>query len=218
MKKRVYSIDYGAGNIASVFSALSHIGVGAHSMSYYSDDLCEADAIILPGVGDGSFMIEQLNKRGFTKPLQKLAQERMPILGICVGAQVLLSLTQEGDKDCLDVISGECKSFSQTFYQNNITGLKNPHMGWNDVKLSSMYKNHPLFNTIDGETAFYFIHSYYLDCMHTHNVFAVTEYGIPFASIIVHNSVFGTQFHPEKSGKQGLQLIFNFFKHIAKVI
>ncbi len=216
-------IDYGAGNLASVIAALSHLGCEAFVASHADDLQNEGNAVqalILPGVGNGAYMMRELERRNFVSMLKQWAEEDKPLLGICVGAQVLLSMTHEGNAPCLDIIRGECRAFvaDAAFQENNAHAYKIPHMGWNDVVPSAEHAAHPLFRGVAHHTSFYFVNSYYLHTPEKNCALAHTDYGIFFASVIGRGKVLGVQFHPEKSGEQGMALLRNFLTHIAGVL
>ncbi len=189
-------IEYGAGNIRSVSNALNRLNVRYFISSDYHE-LDKADKLIFPGVGEARSAMEALIKSGLT---DWLVQIRVPFLGICLGMQLLLNRTTERNTDCLGLLAGESKKF-----ENEQSGLKVPHMGWNQVRHNS---NMLLFKSIaDGEN-FYFVHSYYVPL--TSVTIGTTEYGVMFTSALKERNYYGVQFHPEKSGPTGLQLLRNF--------
>ncbi len=189
-------INYGAGNLRSIHKAIERVG-GKAKITSDSEDLESADAIILPGVG--AFETAIKNLRPF---ISFLRNAKIPILGICLGMQLFATLSEEGGlHEGLDVIKGRVVRFPK--YVGKI-----PHMGWNEVE----FKDHYIFDGIDGNF-FYFVHSYYFDT-EDENVIAYTDYGIRFASAVAKNNYVGVQFHPEKSGKNGLKLLRNFVDNI----
>lgn len=207
-------IDYGAGNLASISSILTSLGYSFTIVSSKDAVPRTTTIVLLPGVGDGSFMMEKLEERGFAVWLHTWMQNDNPVLGICVGAQVLLSFTEEGNNECLHAIEGRCARLSSAIQEQcgNTHGVKIPHIGWNEVKQVTY---HPIFKDIPNTANFYFVHSYYLSPEDTAHIFATTEYGITFASIIGKGNIWGTQFHPEKSGKWGRQLMDNFLTYYS---
>jgi len=193
-------IDYGAGNIRSVINAVTHLGYQARITS--DAGLIEkAEAVIFPGVGAAGDTMAALNRAGLAPLIRRLVANRRPLLGICIGLQVLYTGTEEGGwYDCLDIIPGRVKKLP--------AGLKVPHMGWNQVKQK---RAHPLFAGIPDNTNFYFVHSYYGQPEDPAVVLAETDYGITFCSAIARDNLVAVQFHPERSGDPGLQVYQNFF-------
>jgi glutamine amidotransferase len=194
-------IDYGAGNLRSVFNAISRLGYQV-KITRAAEDILAAEAVILPGVGAAADTVAALKKLGLVSPVQQYVAEDRPFLGICIGLQVLFTGTEEGGgHECLDIIKGKVTRLP--------SGLKIPHMGWNQVKQMA---KHPVFTGIPDNANFYFVHSYYVNPEDRSLVAGETEYGVPFPSIIIKGNLVATQFHPEKSGEIGLKLYDNFFK------
>jgi glutamine amidotransferase len=191
-------IDYQSGNLRSVAKALESTGVRP-LITGDPDELGDADGLVLPGVGSGPAAMAALKQRGLVEPLREYVASGRPFLGVCLGLQLLMERTDEGDAPCLDIISGEVKRLPAT--------LKVPHMGWNTVRLEV---GGPLFQDIPQDSHFYFVHSYYAAPQDAAAVAGTTEYGIPFCSIYARDNVVATQFHPEKSGPVGLQFYKNF--------
>ena len=194
-------VDYGAGNLRSVEKALEHLG---HKPTITSNpkEVQNAPAVIFHGQGIAGPCMQNLEDSGLLETLKERAAENKPLFGVCLGLQLLLSWTEEGSQDCLDVIEG-----------NNIrfpTKEKVPHMGWNSVTQTI---NHPLFKDVSDKTQFYFVHSYYAVPHDDSVVIGTTEYQVNFASVITKGKLAATQFHPEKSGVQGLQLYSNFLEY-----
>ena len=191
-------IDYDSGNLRSVSRALESQGVNP-LITGEPADLDGADAVILPGVGSGPAAMDALNERGLVTPIREYIASGKPFLGICLGLQLLMDSTEEGDSSCLGVVPGNARLLPP--------GLKVPHMGWNNVN----FKNpHPLVAGIPQDSYFYFVHSYYAAPQDLEGVGGTTEYGIPFCSIYASGNLVATQFHPEKSGPAGLRLYKNF--------
>jgi len=193
-------IDYGLGNLGSVKNALNKLGVDS-IISNLIKVITAGSGLILPGVGSASEGMKNLRKSGLDKLIIKQVKNKKPILGICLGMQLLFSSSEEGNTRCLNVIEGKVKKFNNK--------LKVPQIGWNQVQIqNSKVKN--IFNQISNDSYFYFVHSYY--CIPTdENInIGMTNYGINFCSAIEDKNVFGVQFHPEKSGKDGLKLLKNF--------
>lgn len=194
-------IDYGAGNLRSVINAISRIGYQAKITSQ-PEDIIRAEVVFLPGVGAAGDTMVSLGKLGLTETIQRLVAEDRPLFGICIGLQVLFTGTEEGGwHECLNVIPGRVKKLP--------SGLKIPHMGWNQVK--QKFK-HPVFEGVPDETNFYFVHSYYGEPEDKSVIMAETDYGIPFCSALAKGNLVATQFHPEKSGEPGLRMYDNFIR------
>ena len=191
-------IDYGAGNIRSVRNALNRLHV-PHFVSHNRSELNKADKLIFPGVGEARSAMDALLHTDLTEWLKDIS---VPFLGICLGMQLLFEHTTERATNCLGIISGTNKRFnSETSY------VKVPHMGWNQVQLNG--KN-PLFSEIISGENFYFVHSYYAPIVPA--TIGMTDYDVQFTSAIQQENYYGVQFHPEKSGKAGLQLLKNFIE------
>ena len=191
-------IDYDSGNLRSVSRALESQGV--HPLiTGEPAGLDGADAVILPGVGSGPAAMDALNERGLVTPIKEYIASGKPFLGICLGLQLLMDITEEGDSRCLGVVPGNARLLPP--------GLKVPHMGWNNVNFKNQ---HPLVTGIPQDSYFYFVHSYYAAPQDLDGVGGTTEYGIPFCSIYASGNLVATQFHPEKSGPAGLRLYKNF--------
>jgi len=194
-------VDYGAGNVHSVTNALAFLGY-RHHITSRPDDLLDADTILLPGVGNATDAMESLIRLSLVQPIKQCIAAGKPFLGVCLGLQLLLSVSEEGGRQvCLDVIRGTVRRFPP--------GLKVPHMGWNQVKQS---RNHPVFAGIPDNTNFYFVHSYVAVPEENGAVIGTTDYGISFCSVLARGNLVAMQFHPEKSGAWGLRLYENFLK------
>jgi imidazole glycerol-phosphate synthase subunit HisH len=195
-------IDYGAGNLRSVLNAFARLGYET-KLAKTPQEVLDAEIVVLPGVGAASHTMENLRNAGLDKAIRRYISEDRHFLGICIGMQILLTGTEEGGwHECLGIIPGKVKRFS--------TGLKVPHMGWNQVKQK---KAHPIFKGIPDEADFYFVHSYYADPDDKSTIAAETTYGSPFCSAMVRGNLIATQFHPEKSGEIGLKIYDNFIKN-----
>jgi len=199
MSKRVVIVDYGAGNLRSVARAVAHAGYAA-TVSTEARAVDAAPVLILPGVGAAADTMRNLTASGLVDPIREYIASGRPFLGVCMGQQALLSVSEEGGEHaCLDVIPGRVRRFPG--------GLKVPHMGWNQVWQKSA---HPVFAGIEDGTNFYFVHSYYPDPEERGVVIGETEYGVGFASVLARDNIVATQFHPEKSGAPGLRFYVNF--------
>ena len=191
-------IDYQSGNLRSVAKALEATGVRP-LVTGDPKELEDADGLVLPGVGSGPAAMEALRQRDLVQSLREYVDSGRPFLGVCLGLQLLMDWTDEGDAPCLGIIPGQVKRFPAT--------LKVPHIGWNSVHLQG---GGPLFEGIPQDSHFYFVHSYYAVPDDAAPVAGVTEYGIPFCSIYARDNLVATQFHPEKSGPVGLRIYQNF--------
>ena len=199
-------IDYGAGNIRSIEKALEYVGA---QVQVTGDPavVATAHAIVLPGVGSGGAAMARMTERGLDEAIRQATQQGKPFLGICLGMQLLADHHAEGEVDGLGLFRGEVRRIPH--------GPKIPHMGWNTV--TPLREGLPIFADIPPDTYFYFAHSYYVEPQDRQGVAAVTDYGSPYCSVIVGEHIWGTQFHPEKSGAAGLQLLRNFMKWVKGV-
>jgi glutamine amidotransferase len=194
-------IDYKAGNLTSVKRALDYLGI-ASEITPDPPRIESADRIIFPGVGHAGTAMAVLKERGIDSALKKAYARGTPVLGICLGTQIVLSHSEEGDTPCLDIIPGHTVRFDL-----RDTALKIPHMGWDSL----MFKRaHFLLKDIEAADEFYFVHSYYPRPSSGDDVVALCEYEVEFPAVIGRRSLVATQFHPEKSGRQGLQILKNF--------
>jgi len=193
---KIAVIDYGASNLQSVANALFKLGQDFEIVSE-PKRLADFDKVILPGVGAAGSAMKKLTESGFAEVLPKL---KVPTLGVCLGMQLFADFSEEGTTKCLSIIPGQVKRFQ--------TDLKVPHMGWNKVGL---IKESPLTAGIPNNSFFYFVHSYYLETR-PEFVIGQTAYDINFVAIVQKDNFYATQFHPEKSGEWGMQLLNNFCK------
>ncbi len=200
---KIVVIDYESGNLRSVAKALETQGVSP-CVTSDPDQLNDADGVILPGVGSGPAAMDALRGRGLVEPLRAYAASGKPFLGVCLGLQLLLDHTEEGDAPCLGILPGTVKRLS---IEKLPAGQKVPHMGWNSVEFT---KDHPILKDIPQGSYFYFVHSYYADPTDAAAVAGITEYGVAFCSIYAQGNLVATQFHPEKSGRAGLKIYQNF--------
>lgn len=199
-------VDYGMGNLRSVYNALDLLGYPADLISD-PHELKKFDHVILPGVGSFRICMENLKKSGFDHSIIEYVQTGKPLMGICLGMQILASKGYEdGETSGLGLIPGEIKKIIPTDKT-----IKIPHVGWNDVTFK-LSEKHPLANKIKNSQVFYFTHSFYFDCMKSDYSVGETLYGSLFTSAVLNNNVFATQFHPEKSQDAGLKLFHNFIK------
>ncbi len=194
-------VDYGAGNLHSVAKAVSNQGVRplVTSSPRYLDD---ADAVIVPGVGAAADTMANLRRHKLVEPIREYIDSGRPFLGVCMGQQALFDVSEEGgEHECLGVLPGRVVRLPE--------GLKVPHMGWNQVHIT---REHPIFEGIEDGSYFYFVHSYFPRPDDPAVVIGETDYGIRFASVVARDNVVATQFHPEKSGDNGLKLYGNFLR------
>jgi glutamine amidotransferase len=198
-------IDYKTANLGSLVNIFKRIGVGAR-VAQSPDQLQGASGIVLPGIGHFDTCARNLRRAGFASALEDVVLNgpRLPLLGICVGAQLLTRGSEEGVEPGLAWIDAVTRRFPPL----DTEGYRVPHMGWNLVKPCMP---HPLFSQPDDRPPrFYFVHSYYMSCEHEQNRLATTSHGVDFDSAIVRDNVAGVQFHPEKSHKFGMQLLRDF--------
>lgn len=205
MKPRIIIIDYGMGNLRNVQKGFEKVGFEA-KITNRSQDIKNAWAVVLPGVGAFRDCMQNLDNLGIIEPLIRAIEEGKPYLGICLGLQILFSESEEfGAKKGLGIIKGRVKKFLSD------TEHKVPHMGWNTIEI---IKDVPILKGIKSGDFFYFVHSFYVEPEEKGFISTLTDYGIKFASSIVKENVFATQFHPEKSQKKGLIILENFAKSI----
>lgn len=196
-------VDYQMGNLGSIANALKKLGFSA-MISSDANRISKADKLILPGVGAFDNGMKNIINLGLVDILnQKVQIEKTPVLGICLGMQLLTQKSEEGSLPGLGYIKGETVRFK--FDED--WGLHIPHMGWNTIEIK---KNSYLFSKMYDEPRFYFVHSYYVVCDNYEEVIAKTRYGLEFISAIQKDNIVGTQFHPEKSQKFGLKILKNF--------
>ena len=197
-------INYDLGNIKAFVNVYNQLNIPI-AIATKSDDLRNASKIILPGVGAFDNAMEKLERSGMRRVLEELVLiKKLPVLGVCVGMQMLGHSSEEGSLPGLGWIDGEVRKFNLPSSSQN-TPL--PHMGWNDVR---PIKKNKLFEGLEEYARFYFLHSYYFQCQKDENVLAVTDYGGKFASPLNAENIFGVQFHPEKSHQWGISLLKNF--------
>lgn len=195
-------VDYGAGNLPNVVRALRSAGAEL-TVTADPDVVRRAHAVVFPGVGATRDTMDSLARLGMVEALREVVREGKPVLGICVGMQVLCETSDEfGPHACLGIVGGAVRSLPE--------GQKVPQIGWNQLEISEQGRAHPLFQGIEDGSDVYFVHSYYCDLSDPSLVAATTEYGIKFPSALVRDNLAAVQFHPEKSGRCGLRLLANY--------
>lgn len=197
-------IDYGLGNVLAFVNVYNRVNIPV-KVARTADDLAGATRLILPGVGSFDHAMEQFDRSGMRGPVEELVvQEGMPVLGICVGMQMLARSSDEGKLPGLGWIEGNVRKFNK---EKMPKGTNLPHMGWNDVTPT---EPGGLFKGLEQNARFYFLHSYYFECAQQSNALALTDYGPAFSCAVRRENVYGVQFHPEKSHHFGSQLLSNF--------
>lgn len=200
----IHIVDYGLGNVQAFANMYKRLGIEAKLVSN-ADDLADAKGIILPGVGAFDRAMMLLSNSGMRPKLTELVLEKaLPVIGICVGMQMLANGSDEGGLDGLGWVAGQVRSFAS---DPALLNMPQPHMGWNDVRA---VKSSPLLKGLETEARFYFLHSYYFDNSDSETTLATTNYGKDFSCIVSQNNVYGVQCHPEKSHHWGAQLLKNF--------
>jgi imidazole glycerol-phosphate synthase subunit HisH len=198
-------VDYGMGNVGAIRNMLVRLGVPNVVISGDPADCHKADKIILPGVGAFDVAVRNLEQQGLRDALVDAAgRRRIPVLGICLGMQLLGSGSEEGVLPGLSLIPGKVKRFDATLLGQR---LRVPHMGWNDVAIA---RPHALLEGFDGGLRFYFVHSFHFVCDSADDSVGTTLYGYPITTVVARQNVAGVQFHPEKSHKFGMKLLSNF--------
>lgn len=199
-------VDYRAGNLTSVGRALSFLGV-AWRVTRDPLLLAEAERILIPGVGAAGAAMESLREPGLDRALAREFAAGKPILGICLGCQIVLGHSEENDTACLNLIAGRVRAFPAGLRDAEGRAIKIPHMGWNTLRLR---RPHPILEGLAAEDAFYFVHGFYPQPEDPSCVLAESEHGIVFPAVIGRGSLVAVQFHPEKSGRPGLRLLEHF--------
>ncbi len=213
--KLIAVIDYGMGNLHSVAKAVEHVAEHARvEITRDADTILEADRVILPGVGAIRDCMGELCRLGLNQTVYKAIEQGQPLLGICVGMQILLSHSEEnGGIDCLNQLHGKVKRFDEHMKNSQGQQLKVPHMGWNQVQqIQREDEVHPLWHNIEDQSRFYFVHSYYAEMENPADVIGRCDYGIGFDAVLARKNLAAVQFHPEKSHDAGLQLFKNFLQ------
>ncbi len=199
-------IDYDAGNLTSVARALAHLGY-ENQITFDAETIAAAERVIFPGVGAAKATMETLQKRGLDEVLVDFYRTGKPMLGICIGIQILFEHSEEEDAECLDLLPGYVKKYPATRTGSGTEMLKVPQIGWNEVYQTA---SHPIFKDVPNPAHFYFVNSYYPVPAKQGIVIGKTKYGLEFCSAIAHDNLIATQFHLEKSGRVGLKMLNNF--------
>ena len=204
--KTIVVVDYGMGNLRSVAKALEHVASENRVLiSDQAEAIKQCDRLVLPGQGAMPDCMRKLKASGLIDSLMRAAETK-PLLGVCIGEQMLFEHSEEGPSQGLALLPGKVVRFESAL------ALKVPHMGWNRVWPSENFANHPLWAGIEAGSYFYFVHSYYVLASDLLNIAASTEYGIRFTSAVSRHNIFATQFHPEKSAAVGLRFYDNFVR------
>ena len=197
-------INYGSGNIRAIGNIYDKLNID-YKIASSPQEVEGAQKIFLPGVGAFDETISMLDKTGFREVLDKeILQNKVPVIGICVGMQILAERSEEGSLPGLGYIKGSVKKIDETLLNQK---PKLPHLGWNSIEI---VRQNTLLKGIDEEFGFYFLHTYYFECENHTDILATTNYGKSFASAVNHENVYGFQFHPEKSHNNGVTVLKNF--------
>lgn len=197
-------IDYGVGNINAFVNIFRKLGVDV-KIARKSEDLDQATKLILPGVGHFDYAMERFSSSGMRETAAELVlNQGIPVVGICVGMQMLAESSDEGKLRGLGWIDGTVRRFDPATLKHS---TRLPHMGWNDIYVP---KPNPLMVNLEQDARFYFLHSYYFECNDVDDTIALAEYGSKFTCAVNHKNIYGVQFHPEKSHHFGIQLLLNF--------
>ena len=201
-ERTIAIVDYDAGNIRSVEKAFQKVG-GQAFITANPDEVIRSDALVVPGQGACDSAMRNMRQKGLLDPIKEFISSGKPFLGVCLGLQLLMDESEEGQETCLEVIPGKTRRLPD--------GMKIPHMGWNQVTFDI---RHPVFEGIPDGSNFYFVHSYYVQPIDPTIVACTTDYAIKFCSGVVKQNVIAVQFHPEKSGLLGLKMYKNFVESL----
>ena len=195
-------IDYGAGNLTSVERAVAYLGYDG-KITADAETITSSEKVIFPGVGAAGATMDNLNTGGLSDVLKTCYKTGKPMLGICIGIQILFDYSEEGDTECLGILPGVVDKFEAT------PQLKVPQIGWNEVHQT---ESHPIFEGVPNPAHFYFVNSYYPIPAQPTAVIGKTTYGVEFCSVVARQNLIATQFHLEKSGRVGLKMLDNFLR------
>ena len=201
-------IDYEAGNLTSVARALTYLGY-KNEITSAAETILAAERVIFPGVGAAKATMQTLQKRGLNEVLRDFFHTGKPMLGICIGIQILFEHSEEENAECLNLIPGYVKKYPATDTETQTETRKVPQIGWNEVYQT---KPHAIFEDVPNPAHFYFVNSYYPVPESDDIVIGKTKYGLEFCSVIAQDNLIATQFHLEKSGRVGLKMLNNFLK------
>lgn len=199
----IHILDYGVGNVQAILNVYKRLGIAAER-ARTADDVRWASRLLLPGVGKFDTAMDLFERSGMRADVETAVRGGVPLLGICVGMQMLADSSEEGHRPGLGLVPGRVRHFSS---QTAAASLPMPHMGWNDVVPAAEAK---LFHDPSGDFRFYFLHSFFFECADPQDVAAHAEYGFPFHCAVRKGNVFGVQFHPEKSHHWGAGLLQRF--------
>ena len=200
-------IDFNAGNITSLERALEYLGID-FLRSKKPEELKDCDRFMFPGDGDDSYAMTELKKSGFDSFVREQVALGKPLLGICVGSQIIFEHSEEGEATCLGLVQGEIRHFYTIEPKLKDAKIKVPHMGWNNITFEN--SSCPILNGIQNDSDVYFVHSYVICPADSSVIKASAEYGIKVPAVIQKDNIFATQFHPEKSGETGIKILKNF--------
>ncbi|MFP4167527.1 MAG: imidazole glycerol phosphate synthase subunit HisH [Desulfonatronovibrionaceae bacterium] len=198
-------VNYNAGNLTSVKRALDYLEI-QNLITENIQDLLRAEGIIFPGVGAAGSAMDYLRSSGLDQALAECVENSKPLLGICLGSQIVLDYSPENNTSTLGLIPGECRIFDPDWTDEKGEEINIPHMGWNNVELTAPC---PLFTGVDPSAEFYFVHAYYPQPKQEY-ILGETVYGTKFCSVLGREGLWAMQFHPEKSGRPGLRILANF--------
>lgn len=201
-------LDYKAGNQTSVRRALEHLGIPC-TITADPAVMTSAAGLIFPGVGAAGQAMEQLRQSGLEGSMRRALQVGQPLLGICLGCQILLEHSEENNTKTLGLVQGACRLFDKSLRDVDGSPIRIPHMGWNTL---TVHKTSPLLQGIAADASFYFVHSYYVDVPESLCI-ATSHYGKDFCAVYGRDSLWAAQFHPEKSGQPGLRLLSNYYAY-----
>lgn len=201
-------VDYNAGNIRSVERALEKLGT-PYILSKKPCELAGCSRLIFPGVGDAAYAMEQLHASGFDVFLKEWAEAGKPVLGICLGSQIIFDYSEEGNVECLGLLKGRIRHFENIWKEKGLSSeLKIPHMGWNDI--SYINGGSAVLKDVKEHSDFYFVHSYVICPDDSFIIKAQADYGIQVPAVVQNRNIIACQFHPEKSGLPGMKILQNY--------
>ena len=208
MSQKIAVIDYGMGNLRSVAKAIEHVAENVEvSITNDHKYIRQADRVVFPGQGAARDCMSSIDRFDLKETIVEVSKNK-PFLGICMGQQILMTASDENQGvNLLGIFYGKVKRFDKFVKDNKNNNLKVPHMGWNQVAFK---RDHPLWRGIENQSRFYFVHSYRVVPEDPSLIIATTDYGVRFTSAIAKDNLFATQFHPEKSSRDGLQFLKNF--------